>query len=270
MVKSGELGGYLSKVLNRLADFIEQDLIMRSQIKSSLLYPVIIFCVGLLTMFVLLTFVLPRLTVMFDDFGAALPLPTQIVIAVSGFFAQFWWLILGVVGGGIYYLQSWLKTTPGRLSLESFVMKVPILNEFVQSAQTALFAKTMATLLENGVTITAALESVTATMDNLLLKEHMQTVTLKVKQGGSLMDALKGSNYFSEVALNLIAVGEESGKLEKGLNKLAVMYERLTTETAKNFVTILGPMVLVVVVAIVGFVIIAMLLPMFSMNMIIN
>jgi general secretion pathway protein F len=270
MVKSGELGGYLPQVLNRLADFIEKDIEIRSQIKGSLLYPAIIFLVGVLTMFVLLTFVLPKLTVMFEDFDTALPLPTQIVIAISGFFARFWWLIVLAVGAGVYLMKRWLKTVQGRRSLENFILKVPLLAPFVRNAQMALFSRTMGTLLESGVSISSALESVTETIDNVLFKEELQRITQKVKGGSSLTAAVKGCPFFSEVAINLIVVGEEGGKLEKGLYKLATMCERATAETARNFVTILGPVVLVVIVAIVGFVIVSMLLPMFRMNMIIN
>jgi len=270
MVKSGELGGYLPQVLNRLADFIEKDIQIRSQIKGSLLYPTIIFLVGVLTMFVLLTFVLPKLTVMFEDFDTALPVPTQIVIAVSGFFAQFWWLILLVVGGVTYFVKRWLETTQGQMYLETFVLKVPLLKKFVQNSQLALFSRTMGTLLESGVSISSALESVTETIDNTYFKTELQKITQKVKEGASLTAAVKGCPYFTEVAVNLIVVGEEGGKLERGLYKLATMCERATAETAQNFMTILGPLVLVVIVAVVGFVIVSMLLPMFQMNMIIN
>ncbi len=270
MVKSGELGGYLPQVLNRLADFIEKDLQIRSQIKGSLLYPMIIFLVGVLTMFVLLTFVLPKLTVMFEDFDTALPMPTQIVIALSGFFSKFWWLILGVAGGAGYFIKRWLETTQGQMHVETFVLKVPLLKKYVQNSQMALFSRTMGTLLESGVSISSALESVTETIDNTYFKTELQKITQKVREGSSLTAAVKGCPYFSEVAVNLIVVGEEGGKLERGLYKLATMCERATAETAQNFMTILGPMVLVVIVAVVGFVIVSMLLPMFRMNMIIN
>ncbi|MBF0490279.1 MAG: type II secretion system F family protein [Candidatus Omnitrophica bacterium] len=270
MVKSGELAGQLPHVMSRLADFIEKDLQIRSQVKSSLLYPAIILVVGLLTMFVLMSFVLPKLTVMFDDFDAVLPLPTQMIIAVSSFFSRFWWLMIIVAAAGGYYLKQFLGTARGRLLIDHCVLKIPILRQFIQEVQMALFARTLGTLLESGVTISAALESVTETIDNSLFKNEMQDITLKVKAGDSLTTAIKGSSYFSEIALNLIIVGQESGKLEKGLYKLAVMCERSIKETSQNFMTILGPLVLIVVVALVGFVIVSILLPMFRMNMIIN
>jgi len=270
MVKAAELGGYLPQALNRLADFIEQDLQMRNQIKGSLLYPAIVFVIGILTMFVMFSFVLPRLTVMFDDLNSALPIPTQIVIALSGFFSQFWWLIIILTLLIAYFLKQWLDTPQGRLYFDTFVFKIPIFKRFIQDVEMARFAKTMGTLLEGGVTISSALESVTAIIDNVVLKEEIQKIAQKVKEGSSLTTTLKKSYLFSETAVNLISVGEESGKMEKGLYKLAQMCERSASQTASNFVTILGPAVLVVVVGIVGFIIVSILLPMFKMNMIVN
>jgi general secretion pathway protein F len=270
MVKSGESSGHLSEVLNRLAEFLEKDLEMRSKVKGSLLYPAIIMLVGMLTMFVLLTFVLPRLTVMFEDFDAVMPLPTQIVIGLSGFFASFWWLIILVTVGGYYYTTKWMKTSAGRRYVDTLILRVPLLSSFIKNVELARFSRTMGTLLESGVAIPSALESVTAIVENVVFKDEMKKITQNVRSGGSLTQSIKGNIFFSEIAVNLIAVGEESGKLEKGLFKLASTSERYTQETAQTFVTILGPAVLVIVVSIVGFIIVSMLLPMFRMNMIIN
>jgi type II secretory pathway component PulF len=134
----------------------------------------------------------------------------------------------------------------------------------------ALFARTMGTLIESGVHISTALESVTQMIDNQMFKNELIRMAQKIKEGASLTAAIKGSNFFSEVAINLIVVGQESGKLEKGLYKLALMCERATEERSKHFITILGPVVLLLIVSLVGFVIVSMLLPMFRMNMIIN
>ena len=270
MVKSGEASGHLPEVLNRLAQFTEKDLEMQGKVKGSLMYPLIILVIGILTMFVMLTFVLPRMTAMFDDFDAALPWPTQLVVSLSSFCARFWWLIILVTGGIVFYCKQVLATPAGRLWLDQTALKMPILNQFIQQAEMARFARTMGTLLESGLTIPAALESVTAIIENIPLKEEMKEVLIKVKAGTSLTSALKASPLFPEMAINLIAVGEESGKLERGLYKLANTCERGTQETAEAFTTILGPAVLVIVVGIVGFMIVAMLLPMFKMNMIIN
>jgi len=269
-VKAAEASGQLPLVLNRLAQFLEADMLMQSKAKSSLLYPAIIFLVGVLTLFVLLSFVLPRLTLMFEDFDAQLPLATRIVVAVSQIFAQFWWLILGVFIGGFFWGRSFINTTNGKATLDRITLKIPLLKSFIENTQLSRFARTLGMLLESGVPIVTALESVTQVVDNSALQEEVRKMTLKVKSGMSLTQAIKASALFPEMAVDLIAVGQESGKLEKGLYKLAANCERSSQELAQAFVTILGPAVLVIVVGIIGFMIIAMLLPMFQMNMIIN
>jgi len=269
-VKAAEGSGQVPLVLNRLAQFLETDMQMQSKVKSSLLYPMIIFLVGLLTLFVLLSFVLPRLTLMFEDFDAQLPLATRIVVAVSQVFAQFWWLMAGVIIGAVFWARSYLKTAKGKASIDGIALKIPLLKSFIENTQLSRFSRTLGMLLESGVPIVTALESVTLVVDNSALQEEVKKIAFRVKAGMSLTQAIKASALFPEMAVDLIAVGQESGKLEKGLYKLAANCERSSQDLAQTFVTILGPAVLVLVVGIVGFMIIAMLLPMFQMNMIIN
>jgi general secretion pathway protein F len=269
-VKAAEVSGQLPLVLNRLAGLLEADMQMQSRIKSSLLYPAIILMVGMLTLFVLLSFVLPRMTLMFEDFDAQLPLVTRMVVAISQVFAQFWWLMAAGITAGVWWIRAYLKTEPGKLWIDTTTLKIPLLRSFIENAQLSRFSRTLGMLLESGVPIVTALESVTLVVDNRALQEEIKTMTIKVKAGMSLTQAIKTSPLFPEMAADLIAVGQESGKLENGLYKLAASCERLAQEISGTFVTILGPAVLVVVVGIVGFMIVAMLLPMFQMNMIIN
>jgi general secretion pathway protein F len=269
-VKAAESSGQLPLVLNRLAQFLEADIQMQSRVKSSLLYPAIIFLVGLLTLFVLLSFVLPRLTLMFEDFDAQLPLATRIVVAVSQIFAHFWWLMAAVITAGIFWARSYLNTAKGKTRLDGISLKIPLLKSFIENTQLSRFSRTLGMLIESGVPIVTALESVTMVIDNSVLQEEIKRMAIRVKSGMSLTQSIKASALFPEMAVDLIAVGQESGKLEKGLYKLAANCERSSQDLAQAFVTILGPAVLVVVVGMVGFMVVAMLLPMFQMNMIIN
>jgi general secretion pathway protein F len=269
-VKAAESSGQVPLVLNRLAQFLEADLQMQSKVKSSLLYPAIILLVGLLTLFVLLSFVLPRLTLMFEDFGAQLPLATRIVVAVSQIFARYWWLMAGFITGAAFWARSYLRTLKGKAAFDGLLLKIPLLKSFIENTQLSRFSRTLGMLLESGVPIVTALESVTMVVDNSLLQEEVKKMAFNVKSGMSLTQTVKASALFPEMAVDLIAVGQESGKLEKGLYKLAVNCERSSQGLAGVFVTILGPAVLVAVVSMVGFMIVAMLLPMFQMNMIIN
>ncbi len=269
-VKAAETSGQLPVVLDRLAQFLEQDLQMRAKVKSSLLYPAIIFLVGVLTIFILMTFVLPRLTLMYEDFDAELPLLTQIVMGISQFFAQYWWVMAAFAAGIALWLNRFLKLPSGKAWLDQTVMTVPLLRSFIENTQLSRFARTLGMLLESGVPVVAALESVTAVIDNQVLHAQVTTMAARVKEGMSLTQAVKASPFFPEVAADLIAVGQESGKLERGLYKLAAGCERKASELAQVFVTILGPAVLVAVVAIVGLMIVAILMPMLQMNLIVN
>jgi len=270
MVKSGESSGHLPEVLSRLAMFTEKDLEIRSKVRSSLLYPLIILMVGALTLFVLLTFVLPRLTTMFEDFGAELPLPTKIVVALSGFFSNFWWLIILATAGIVYLIRQYANSPRGKEDIDRRVLTIPVISDFIREAELASFARTLGTLLESRIAIPVALESTAGVMGNTVFREEVKSIAEKVRAGVSLAQALKSSAVFSDIAINIVAVGEETGKLEKGLEKLARACDRRIQETSETFVTILGPLVLVIVVGIVGFMVVSMLLPMFKMNMIIN
>ncbi|MBI4310043.1 MAG: type II secretion system F family protein [Candidatus Omnitrophica bacterium] len=269
-VRAAESSGQLPLALNRLAEFLEQDLHMQARIKSSLLYPAIIFMVGLLTIFVLLSFVLPRLTVMFEDFDAVLPFPTRVVVGISQVFAGFWWLMAAAAAAVVLWARQFLATSQGKMWKDMVSLKVPVLRKFIEQTQLSRFARTLGMLLESGVPVVAALESVSFVIGNAVLQEEVKKIAVKVKGGMGLAQAVRASPVFPEVAVDLIAVGQESGKLEKGLYKLAGGCERSSQALAQTFVTVLGPAVLVAVVGIVGFMIVAMLLPMFQMNAIIN
>jgi len=270
MVKAGEVSGNLEKVLRRLADYLEKEQETRSKVKSSLAYPMLILVVGIVTVFVLLTFVIPRLSVIFDDLDQALPLPTVILTGISGFFAQYWWFILAVVGIGAVYLKKWVNTPGGRKKFDAFKLRIPLLGDFISIVEIGRFSRTLGTLVESGVAITTALNSVWATIENVILMDEVKKISEDVANGTSLKAALKGCTFFPEMAVNMISVGEETGHLERGLYKIADTYEKQADQTVKAMLSLLGPVVLIVIVAIVGFVVIAMLLPIFKMNLLIE
>ncbi len=270
MIKAGEISGQLNIVLNRLAHLVEQDQETQNRVKASLAYPAFILAVGFLTVFVLLSFVMPRLTVIFDDMDQELPLPTQVIIGISGFFAEFWWAAVLLTGGAIYYWQRWLHTENGRRWWDTARLKIPILGNFITEVEIGRFARTLGTLLESGVVIVEALQSVWAVVDNVVLKEEIKRISQDVADGSSLTAGLKSSPYFPETVVNMVSVGEETGNMEKGLFKLADAFERQSELTAKTVLLLLGPMVLVVIVGIVGVCVVSMLLPIFRMNMIIQ
>jgi len=270
MTRTGESSGNLTMVLERLSQLTQKEIETRSHVLSSLMYPMVVLGVGILTMFVLLTFVLPRLTDMFNDFDAELPLPTKIVIGASDIFSHFGWILVVIVVLAAMYLKNAIKDQAFRLKWDNTILKVPLVGNFLQEVEVGRFSRTLGTLLEGGVSITEALESVCPMVENMTLRAQMVKVSAQVREGANLAEALKDSGVFSDGALSIIAVGEESGKLHKGLLKLAHMCDQKSDAMAKTFVTLLGPLVLVAIVTIVGFMVIAMLLPIFKMNMIVS
>lgn len=270
MIRSGELSGQLDMVLRRLAEFSEKDLDTRNKIKASLAYPTLIFLVGALTIFVLLSFVIPRLTVVFEDFGASLPWPTVILMNLSGFFARFGWLILiAAMAAGAYFVRM-INSPKGRYWFDELKLKMPVIRTFIVDVEIGRLARTLATLLESGVVIIAALKSVAEVLTNEVLRQDIREAAERVANGESLTAGLKESPYFPEAALQMVAVGEETGHLEQSLHKLAGAYERRADQSMRTVVSLMGPVALVVIVSIVGFLVIAMLLPIFQMNLIVK
>lgn len=270
MVRSGEISGKLNIVLNRLADYLEKEVDTRNKVRMSLAYPALILGVGVLMIFVLLTFIIPRLSIMFEDMDQTLPLVTVIVMGLSSVFARFWWVMLAVAGLGYTYFKRWIDTAKGRRWLDTLKLKTPVLGHFLRVVEVGRFARTLGTMVESGVSITPALQSVGDTVSNVLLREEIQRVSQEVTNGASLQESLHRTTFFPEMAVNMISIGEETGHLERGLYKIADTYERESDQAVRTMINLLGPLVLIGVFIIVGFFIIAMLLPILQMNMLIQ
>jgi type II secretory pathway component PulF len=270
MVRTGETGGHLDKVMERLAGHLERDYEIRGKVRSSLTYPLLILGVGILTVAVLFIFVIPMLSVMFDDLDQELPLPTLVLIRVSGFSARHWWWLFCVTIIAGVYGKRWVSSAKGRLWFDGLKLRIPFLGEFIKAVETGRLARTLGTLLENGVPITAALEAVHPTVDNAILREAIQNVSHEVSEGSTLTAALQKNTFFPEMAASMVAVGEEAGRLEESLFKMADTLERQSDQATRMMISLLGPAVLICIVAVVGFAVIAMLLPILRMNVLIS
>ncbi|MBL7131935.1 MAG: type II secretion system F family protein [Candidatus Omnitrophica bacterium] len=270
MIKSGEISGSLDRVLNRLADFSEKEQETRSKIKTSLAYPTIMALMGVLTVFILLTFVIPKLVIMFVEIGQALPLPTSILINLSSFFAGYWWLIIILVALVSLYLKRTQETQEGRAIIDGFKLGIPLFGDFLKKVEIARFARTLGILLDNGVTIIRSMETVAGVLDNQILRQDVQRMLKDIVDGSSLTKTMLKSRYFPEVVINMVAIGEESGQLEKSLFKIADSYERESDRTVKVITTLLEPITILIIGAVVGFIVVAMLLPIFQMNLMIR
>ena len=270
MVKSGETSGKLNVVLGRLTESLEKDQEMISKARTSLIYPLLILGVGMMTIFVLLTFVIPRLTEMFEDLSADLPWPTLFLINISDFLAQFWWIIVLALGVGIFYLKEFSRSGEGKLFIDKMKLNIPVIGKLIESIEIARFARTLATLLDSGVIIVSALNSVSDILENEALKTDIKKVARQVSAGSSLTESFQYSRFFSRSAIDMISTGEQAGRVESSLHKLANVYEKQSDQMMKTITALVEPVLIVVIGSVVGFVVIAMLLPIFEMNLMVH
>ncbi len=270
MVKSGEVGGMLEEVLSRLADFAEADEQTLSKVRTSLAYPILLTSVGAITIFILLSFVAPRLVSMFADLGEALPLPTIILMGVSNFFAAFWWLIILLLAILAFGLNRWIKTKEGKRTFDEFKLKLPFIGRFIETSEFARLNRTLGTLIRSGVPIIEALDVLSKTMGNEIIREELASVRRSVVDGLSLSAGMKQTGRFPPMMVNMISVGEESGSLEGSLFKTADSYDREIDRAIKVFTTLLEPSLIIVLGVVVGFIVISMLLPIFQINLMVR
>jgi len=270
MVRSGEAGGMLDNILTRLSGFFEKQLEIQTKIRTALAYPILMTVVGLTTIIILLTFVMPKMTVMFSDFGQALPLPTQILLGMSGVIRNYWPILMLFSAGIVMTIVKIYNTPEGRLAIDRFKLNLPIFGRLVKKLEIARFTRTLATLLENGVPILGALQIVLETMGNAIIKSEIEKAAVAVREGSGLAQGLSGSKSIPHAVINMIAIGEEGGHIEKSLLKVALGYERESDEAIKIMMSLLEPVLILTLGMIVGFIVISMLLPIFEMNFLVR
>ena len=266
MVHSGETGGALENVLKRLTDFNEKQLDIQTKIRTSLAYPILMSIVGCGTIIVLLTFVMPKMMVMFSDLDQALPLPTQILLGISYVLANYWWMVISGVIVIIIGVMKIYSTNEGKLAIDAFKLKIPLAGKLIKKIEIARFSRTLATLLDNGVSILEALSIVSDTMSNAVIRQEITKAAVAVREGQSLARGFHESKVIPLAVINMISIGEDGGNLEKSLFKLAEINERESDEAIKILMTLIEPLMILVLGLIVGFIVMAMLLPIFEIN----
>lgn len=268
MVKSGETGGSLENVLLRLAEFQEAQEELNSTVRQAMAYPALMAVVGIITILVLITFVIPKIVSMFQDLNQTLPLPTLILLNISHFIRNFWWALAGAFFLIYFVFVRIKKTREGRLFIDRTRLSIPIMGQLILRAEIARFARTLSTLLNNGVPILESLGVVINVMENDILKEDAKTAQKEVRSGSSLANGLNKGAYFPIFVNNMIAIGEESGALEKALMKVALSYEREVDRTVNVLTSLLEPIMILTMGLILGFIVISMLLPIFELSFI--
>jgi type II secretory pathway component PulF len=266
MVKVGEEAGALPKVMNDLADMMEHEDEVRSEVVAAVSYPAFVLGFGFLTVAVLLTFVLPRLFSMLEEMLSVLPLPTLILLRTSGFIQSYWWAIL-IVGVGVALgLRNYLRSAEGAYQWDKLKLKLPVMGDVFQTAALGRFARTLGILVKSGVSLLPSLKIVETTIGNMELGKLIARVSEETRGGDSLATPLKKLGIFPNTVIQMINVGEETGTLDEMLLKVAEIEERHLRAKTKTLVSLLAPILILLVGALVGFMVIALLLPIFKMS----
>ncbi len=268
MAKSGETGGALEVILNRLAEFAETQLQLENKVKSALAYPAVMASVGIITIVVLITFVIPKIVGMFEDLGQALPIPTAILVNLSDFTVDYWPFLLSFIVIAIILYKRVARTKEGKLYIDRMKLGMPIFGALISRAEIARFSRTLGTLFANGVPILESLEVVRDTMQNDALRKDMDIAYKAVHDGNSLTSGLSKGKYFPAFVINMLSVGEEGGQLEKSMFKVSDAYDRELDNAVKVMTSLLEPLMILSMGIIVGFIVISMLLPIFQINII--
>jgi type IV pilus assembly protein PilC len=265
MVRAGETGGILEDTLNRIANQLEADDSLRRQVKSAMMYPAVVLSFALLVLVALIAFIVPVFVGVFKDFGGDLPAITQFTVGLSNLFTQQWYLVIGAFVGIIVGFKKWRTSSWGRPQWDRLRMKIPMkIGETVQKVALARWSRTFSALYGAGVPIMVAIEVTGKTSGNWVIEQAMVDVVESVKAGGQIATPLREQDVFPPMVSQMITVGEETGGLDTMLNKVADFYEDEVAAAVKAMTSILEPIMIVFVGAIVGFVVIAMYMPMFK------
>lgn len=266
MVRAGEVGGLLDEILKRLAELLEKQARLRERVKSALMYPAFVMFAAVGILIVLMAFVVPTFLGMFTELGSALPLPTQILVTVSTIARRWWWAVLAGGAGLVVAVRLALQTPSGRLLADRMLLSAPVIGSLAERLLIARFARTFGTLISSGVPILGALETVRATVTNLVLDRALQDVEQSLKVGESLARPMELSGVFPPLVTRMVALGEETGQLDKMLMQVADSYEEEVEVQLAGLTQLLEPVLIVAVGGIVGFIVIAMFLPLISLT----
>jgi general secretion pathway protein F len=270
MVRSGEASGALDVVLLRLAEFLEGQHRLRSKVGAALIYPVVLFAVSVIVLFYLLTSVVPKMVSMFESMEQVLPLPTRILIGVSDFLGMTWWIIASVAIAAVVLFLRWRRTERGAMRFDRFRMNVPVYGAIYRKISVARFARTLGTLLTSGVPIIEALKIVKTVVQNKVMEASIEDSISEVMEGSSIAAPLKKSGVFPPIIIHMISTGEKSGTLEEMLVKAAGAYEEDVETSVAGLTSILEPVMIVLMGAVVGSIVLAILLPMLEMSTIVR
>ena len=267
LVAAGEQAGILETLLDRLATYKEKILAIKSKIKAALFYPISIIVVAFVITAVIMIFVIPAFKQVFTSFGADLPGPTLVVMAVSDFFVSYWWAIFGAAGFGIYFFfESWKRSKPMQVFMDRLMLKAPVFGGLIRKATIARWTRTLSTMFAAGVPLVEALDSVGGASGNQVYVIATKSIQGEVATGTSLTVAMQNSQVFPSMVIQMVSIGEESGALDSMLSKVADFFEAEVDDAVEALSSLMEPMIMVVLGTLIGGMVVAMYLPIFKLG----
>ena len=270
LVEAGEAGGILETLLDRLALYQEKTMAIKGKIKSALIYPIAVLVVAFIVLTVIMIFVIPAFEDVFKSFGADLPAPTLLVIAMSKFFTSYWYLIFGIGGGAIYFfMQSWRRSVKMQKFMDRMLLRVPVFGDLVNKSSIARWTRTLSTMFAAGVPLVEALDSVGGASGNAVFAEATEKIQKDVSTGSALTTSMQATGIFPVMVLQMCAIGEESGSLDAMLGKAAEFYEDEVDEAVKGLSSLMEPFIIVILGTLIGGIVVSMYLPIFKLGQVV-
>ena len=267
LVGAGEQAGILDTLLDRLATYKEKIQAIKGKIKSALTYPISILVVAFVIVVIIMIFVIPAFKTLFEGFGADLPGPTLVVMAISDFFVSWWWAIFASIGGSLwFFFYTWKRSEKMQGTMDRLMLKLPIIGEIIRKATIARFSRTLSTMFSAGVPLVEALDSVAGASGNRVYYDATKRIQSEISTGTSLTVAMQNSNVFPNMVLQMTAIGEESGALDSMLSKVADFYEGEVDDAVASMSSLMEPVIMVVLGTIIGGLVVAMYMPIFKMG----
>lgn len=266
LVRAGETGGMLEEVLWRICAFGEQEEELRGKATSAMIYPAFLLTIGSIAIFILVSFVFPKFVTIFEEFNAELPLPTRMVMGFCDFMGTWWWavlIVLFVLGTAVV---RHVRTDTGRRQMDAFLLRVPVIRTVIVKYEMAKFARTLGTLMDNGVPILTSIKITADTMTNRLIRDEVSQIHIGITEGESLSECLRKRLFFTPMVVSMFAVGEESGRVGAVAKRVADAYDIEVDRAVKAMAALFEPLLIVVMGVVVGFLVIAMLLPMLTLS----
>ncbi len=270
LVEAGEAAGILEALLDRLATYMEKTEAIKSKIKSALMYPISVVVVAFIVVSVIMIFVIPAFKEVFSSFGADLPAPTLLVIAISEFFVSYWWLIFGGIGGGLYFfMQAWKRNERVQQVMDRLLLKAPVFGVLIEKSCIARWTRTLATMFAAGVPLVEALDSVGGASGNSVYAVATEKIQQEVSVGTSLTAAMTNAKVFPSMVLQMCAIGEESGSIDHMLGKAADFYEEEVDDMVAGLSSLMEPIIIVFLGGLIGGIVVAMYLPIFKLGQVV-